>query len=857
MTITAAPRPTRGIVDRSRVSGVLDDPAQLVVLHAPSGYGKSIALAKWAAETDRRGVWVRLVEGAEEPAGFVQQLADALTASAMIPPAHPFAQASATLSLESDPWAFFRRGLDTIERPLTLAIDEAHVLSDETASGLLRALQNLPWLDVRIATRRSGPLTDPSAGLAIDSILVGTETLRLTRAEAEEVLGVHSIPGRVDGILTHGGAPALARLVVLGADRGSDEISPWSVEDAADSLLRMRRGTWDERFLGFLERTSLADAVSDDLAAGLSGEADAHALLQRAESEGLGSWTAPTSGGPPLFVYASFFREALEREFRRRVPRTTVRPLVVEVARWELAHGRPWPALRRAVESSDWSLASDVVRQHWNDLFRYSAQIRELFQDVPPLTLSRQPLITVLLAMIYNARNLHRVRAVEYFLLAAYGARMQRSAAPPADRALLNAIETASMRVSGRSRAATATARAAYDGLQAMDVRERDQLGRNEPTVWNQTGTSLFYGGDTERALDCFARSTAVSDAKGLTAGLQGLALSAGVRAITGDLPEARIAVEEAERRDWPDGWLDGYPASFLRVAQSFLALEAGEVDAADAILRRLDVHRPTIEHWSHLAHLDTLISLYRSDAEGARLRLEAEVRNQRARHNSLRLTEARIRHTVVLAELARGDLPAAENELSKAPNDIRTAVSRARIALAGNDPERALRLLQSHDDAAGSSRTRAEYLALTCAALALGDTEQESNAAVFRRLWALLRDRGQRVALALVPSTGLDAMLRASSGDESLAELGRAIDTARRLEVIPARPAAPRLTPRERAVARELARSDSVAGMAAALNVSPNTVKTQLRGLYRKLGVNSRTDALRVLAANEFIDHP
>jgi LuxR family maltose regulon positive regulatory protein len=857
MSITGVPRPTRGIVDRPRVSKILESAAQLVVLHAPSGYGKSVALARWAADTPRHGAWVRLSEGAEGPAGLVQQLADALSASGVVEPTHPFAQAAEALSLESDPWLFFRRGLGSIDRPVTLAIDEAHVLTDESAWGLLGLLAESPDLDVRIATRRSGALTDPAVGLAVDTTLVDSATLRLTEGEAREVLGAHDAPGRLDDVLAHGGAPAVARLVALGADRGSDAVTPWSVRDAADSLLRMRRGAWEPAFLDFLERTSLAGAVSVELAVRLSGDRDAEAQLLRAESEGLGWWMTPVPGAAPLFVYASFFREALERDLRRRTPRETVHRLVVDVARGELRQGRPWPALRRAVECEEWTLATEVVRLHWNDLFRYGAQVRALFRGVSPMTLGRHPLVAVLLAILYNARPESRVRAVEFFLLAAYGARVQRGAASPADRALLNAVDTAAMRVSGRSRAATTTARSAYDALQAMDIRERDRLGRNEPTVWNQIGTSLFYGGDTERALDCFRRSTAASDAKGLAAGLQGLASTAGALAVGGDLPEARVAIAEAERRNWPDGWRDGYPGSLLRLAESLSALEIGEVDAADAAIRRLDPHRPTIEHWAPLAHADTLISLYRGDPEGARLRLEAEVRNQSARHASLRLTEARIRHTLVLAELARGDLGAAESQLAKAPPDVRTAISRARIALAGDDPERAVRLLQDHDDVGGSSRTRAEYLALAAAALALVDADHERVGRMLSRLDALLRDRGQSVALALVPVKGLDAMLHAATGDKALGALVAAIGTARAAGLIAVRASAPRLTPRELAVARELARSDSVASIATALGVSPNTVKTQLRGLYRKLDATSRAEALSMLAAYDLTAHP
>lgn len=52
-------------------------------------------------------------------------------------------------------------------------------------------------------------------------------------------------------------------------------------------------------------------------------------------------------------------------------------------------------------------------------------------------------------------------------------------------------------------------------------------------------------------------------------------------------------------------------------------------------------------------------------------------------------------------------------------------------------------------------------------------------------------------------------------------------------------------LTARELAVLRELARGSSTRGTADELGVSINTVKTQLRSLYRKLGVTTREEAL------------
>ena len=52
--------------------------ATLVLLTAPAGYGKTTLLAEWAAEDDRPFVWVRLVDGDNDPALFVASVIDAL-----------------------------------------------------------------------------------------------------------------------------------------------------------------------------------------------------------------------------------------------------------------------------------------------------------------------------------------------------------------------------------------------------------------------------------------------------------------------------------------------------------------------------------------------------------------------------------------------------------------------------------------------------------------------------------------------------------------------------------------------------------------------------------------------------------
>ncbi|WP_067196684.1 helix-turn-helix transcriptional regulator [Microbacterium sp. XT11] len=107
-------------------------------------------------------------------------------------------------------------------------------------------------------------------------------------------------------------------------------------------------------------------------------------------------------------------------------------------------------------------------------------------------------------------------------------------------------------------------------------------------------------------------------------------------------------------------------------------------------------------------------------------------------------------------------------------------------------------------------------------------------------QLVSVLRASGQRLALRLIPDADLRALL-ATLRREGADDVADSITGPSVIESGD-RPA---LTPRELAVLRALARSGSVNDIAAELYVSANTVKSQLRSVYRKLGARNRDEAL------------
>jgi len=115
----------------------------------------------------------------------------------------------------------------------------------------------------------------------------------------------------------------------------------------------------------------------------------------------------------------------------------------------------------------------------------------------------------------------------------------------------------------------------------------------------------------------------------------------------------------------------------------------------------------------------------------------------------------------------------------------------------------------------------------------------------MFDRVLVAIASSGSRAPLRLVPPGTLAGLTRRAlsreHGDEAtriLTRIAEATDGHARL-IEP-------LSHRELLVLAEVEKGSTVASIATTLFISPNTVKTHLRRLYRKLGVTTRSDAIR-----------
>jgi LuxR family maltose regulon positive regulatory protein len=819
------------------VSALLDRGGALTVLRGASGAGKTVALRAWLESQTTRTVWITVTRDSSAPDDFAE-LALARLSGSSVEVAAPSGQT---------PWERLRTTLTEIGEPVVLVMDDAATAQERTLEELCRLIAAVPGLRVIAAENRRTELDRPGLGLLVHRTEIGPRELMFDDDEIARLLDVDRAAA-ADVRERTGGLPAIVHAV---AQQGSDVRSQAAMPaafDAVSDFFRLRLAELGEEphYAGTLLRVSIAKAVDAPLAEELSGSEHAVEVLTEAEHVGFGQWTTGRDGNP-LFRFAPFARALLRRELERQLP-DEVPGLRRRVARWLLTRGLPMHALQVAVEADDLELANTVVMKAWFTLVRvHATAVRQVLSGVPITRLRQWPLLVTMLAVCLNAVGVRRLRGLQLFRTAIAAAHSQTRRVDAPERLLILTAESSALRVIGMRERAGDVAAQALAVMDAMNDDERGAQVDELPLVCAQLGISLHYAGRSREALECLAFGAALAENVNPANGLSCMAMLSGIHALDGDLPEARRYVDAIRRREWRAAELDGYQGTFYRVAEALIAIEEGDVPRAR---RHVDVflpHRTTSEHWLAMAQVEALVALFEGRPAAGLEELQS-LTAARGREGRSGAARAALLHPRVLLHLALGDTAAARAVLARDgdENSSTAMVERARVALAEDRPADALRVLSERREPV-TSRLRAHVTALRLAALLqMGGGEEAQREA--KSLAAVLCDRELRRVLAFLTPAQLGPVIAAVAPfmgcDVTVIE-----------SLLAAAKPLPRLTAREREALRALMRKTSLAEAARDLNVSPNTVKTQLKSVYRKLGVSQRNDAIAAAVAHRLLD--
>lgn len=716
-----------------------------------------------------------------------------------------------------------------------LLVDDAHLLGAAGTRALLASAAERPV----VLAGRAGPALDAVADEG-NATVVGSGDLAFDAAEAAALLGravgvviapafVARTTADVGGLA---GVLAAAATALADEDRPPVDLAARFDRAAATATRSWVDQTVQEPWLrNFGERAAVVPSAPTEFLAELGGDTgtDLGAVHRAAADAGLGRLDGDE--------FAWF--DGIARALRASGAATDAdrhREVLRRAAAWAITHDDTVTAIDAAVQLDDLDLLSDVLTTAWTRITGPGAPaIARLLDPIRPKRAARHPVVLAAIARSESAADRHHARAsrVNAAVIPAVAAVLPT--APSADAVFLAAIDAQARRIVGDDVGAVAAATTARIRLDALDATAADRLAPRLPFVLQQVAATELAAGDGEGALATLARIEPVEGADGDLQREAAEGLTALVHALGGEVDVARRLLDGGRPLDVPTGAL----------ATALVALEDGDPDDVQQILRRVDPLFGAFEHWPIVLAVRARASTVagRVPPEDQLTAHDAGVQRYRQRSTAGGVGARMLALARVRLQLAAGQLSQAERGLEALGTvQVWNAAEHMGLALARSEPERALAIVNAvavH----GVYQARTTALLVLLRAVALRRTGDVLAAvAAFREAMDLFDRHGLRGELLTPPRDDVRQLVDVS-GDERAQALWASLSGLR--SVFPGPDVGVVLSERESVVLGLLGEPLSVPGIASELHVSVNTVKTQVRSVYRKLGVSTRREAV------------
>jgi LuxR family maltose regulon positive regulatory protein len=852
------------LIPRPGLFELLRAARRVVQVSAPAGSGKTFLLRSWIAAEglSDRTAWVSVGRQEHDPQVFWLSVLDSLRQTG----AGSERVRELTAAPDMDGANVVGRlleDLSSLREPLWLVIDDLHELQADQASRHMELLLGTAPPELRFVLLTRHDLRLGLHRLRVEGELteIRGEDLRFTLEESRALLeaaGVRLSDGALGSLVatTEGWAAGL-RLVALSLARHPDPeryaVSFSGRERAvADYLLAevLERQSAEVRQL--LLRTSLLEQVSGPLADRLTGNSGSYGILARLEDTG--AFVVAVDPERTWFRYHHLFGDLLALELQRTAPQE-VPGLHTIAAEWLAEHGYPVEAIRHAQAAENWGLAARLLADNWFGLYFDGrlATRRELLSGFPASVVAADPELLVLAAA--DKRAAGSLEETERYL--GLAARMSASVLEDRRGPFTIALAFERFELARARNDLRAVAEEAQRLLASTEATEFD-LGEEVRTrVLTDLGIAEMWAGrleDSERHLE-----QGLEEARRISRPmleLHALAHRAILDVFSTLEPveqRAMQAIELARKH----GWEEAAPAAAAAyVALAGATVWRGRLREAESWL---DLAERVLGHDTQptAAMLYTIRGLLAfaggRHAEAAAAYRDAE-RMERLLVMPHRWT-ARVQALKLRLLVRVGETERVERALAEMDEEVRETshmrVVLAALRLARDDPEAAVDVLAPVlDDSTPVGAPGWVIEALLLEAIArdtLGDPGAASRA--LERALDVAEPGGLLLPFLLCPTAELlerQARLRTTHAS-LIAEVlnllsgrtpaGRPQDAAALQEP---------LSESELRVLRYLPTNLPGPEIAAELFVSLSTIRTHLRNVYAKLGVHSRTDAVR-----------
>lgn len=824
MSIPSSSRPgaptSRAIaaaLSRPRLFDVLDRGDDLTIVQAPSGFGKTTLVATWlhgGGRDDHDVVWV---DGANETGG-----------------PGPDVLAS-TLDARTDtttPVLLVVDGIDSSHARTTLEA-VADLLERHAVAAAVVCVRGAVELPLSVVT---GGIRCVTVG-AHDLAFTTAETVELCRSVDTDLTEpqCHDLCATLRGIpALVSGAVALLRTF------------PGAPVDPYGRLTPVLRRLVDEYVTDRL--STLAPAVHEHTATvaaarrpsptevtELTGVDASEQLLESLDAAGL--LVGASDGSSRTWAWPGAIRQAVLDMSRRERP-GHVDELLSRLAHSSLDAGNFADAAGYAADAGEWPVAIRIVDQYWSDMVSGHFELLvHILRVLPDETAQVHPAVAAGKALFVDtlAGNplLSRRIPTRTDELTELGKE------PDAAELLsIGTVQSVALRMAGSLREGSDRAARLVPLIDSMLKHQPQNVSPQLPTVQLQWAIGMQLAGDLEWATTQFD----LAYQGGLMAGYDFVALNAaGSLALNwtllGDIPRAEEWLRAEAEVDTSIGYWDEMIRVGGRVAAMLAHLDRLDVDAARSVQELLGMPQAREELWGFVAYAGAQHALTTGDPYGGLARLHRILAGRRGLHQPGGASHALLTAAEIDLNLALGDSTAARSLCPDTGlSHPMVLVTVARTELLTGHPEIARRILAEVPwSRSGWLRAHAEALLIE-AASHLDEQRTEPAVQSWNRACALAEQLGNRRVFTTLPRRYTEALAAASGTPVP----GGPVESA-----FPDTVAEVSLTPRELTVLHRLAAGGSTKSIAAELFVSPNTVKSQLRNVYRKLEVHTHTDAV------------
>lgn len=825
----------------------LNGPARVVVLHAESGSGKTVLVANWARQRQAQGLptpWILIDADSGDSRRFWARVATGI--HAVLPEqtgavligvqggALPTGEAIAAVS----------SALMAAPNSVTLVIDDLHLVEEAGQAELVALLSRTPWLRLVVTTRRRTIFESAATRLTLGTEVINSADLALSASEIvaiAQTAGVELSVPEAERLrrITRGGA--LAVRIALAEYRPTDSGSTVSrarerrvndaLSDAAEATLDVFTSD-NERQLA--RRFALSPELDEPLAIEIAGTPTAWEIVESFEARGLGHIEARRAGRA-VFTFYALPLAGLRGEGKQLLSAEDSRAIRVRAARRLAAIGDPVDVLRLLLESG-------LDRSVWGQFVRRMSEIGpdrhnemvDLLYGLPKERIERDGTLAMVLAVTVSDRVLRSAGRTERLIRAGLAELLARPAPEDVtDRYLLELARFVGHRTLREYPEAREIAHRILRPTVEFETGATARTGDGRTMLYDFSIANLLAG-DLQGVIDAAAAITeeAYPAAIPLRSGMTAIS-----HAIRGDMQSAERAAEQLQEAELAP-FAGSQACTAWRLTRAHLLFEQGSVLDAFAELDGLRDRLPESEMWPVVLWTSAYTRLVTGAAERGAAELDRHL-EQMKRSPLSPEWEERLRAMRADLLLASGTASKAAEAIGGPATTAPVLNTLARIALVMGRPEEALSRLTLLSAQTLRPREAADYHLLVAASQRrLGRIEVAKHAlekALHRiretRLRSLLSFVSVEDLVLLRPHAPAALWLEPLAQPFSLTALGEA------------------LTEREARVLSELVIGDQISQIAERLHVSPNTVKSQLRSVYRKLGVSGREEAIRAAA--------